>query len=104
MSSSHCSREACFEACHITLVITGEAGTLIVLSEEEEPVGYGVPLGPSKPDWQGASIGLEAEGRELHRGRELASLSALLGVSMALPLLFPAKHFGNGGGVSPYSL
>lgn len=36
---------------HITLVITGEVGILIVPSEEEEPVGYGVPLGPSEPDW-----------------------------------------------------
>lgn len=86
------------------MVITGKVGTLIVPSEEEEPVGNGVPLGPSKPDWQGAYMGLEAEGREPHRERELASLSALLGISMALPLLFPAKHFGNGGGVSPYSL
>ena len=34
---------------------------------------------------------------EPQRGRELASLSALLGISVALPLLFPAKHFGNGG-------
>lgn len=66
MSNSHCSgkgtSEPCLEACHITLVITDEVGTLIVLLSEKELMGDGVPLGPSKPDWQGASIGLEAEG------------------------------------------
>lgn len=43
-------------------MITGEVGALTVPSEEEEAVGDGVLLGPSKPGLPMSPVGLESEG------------------------------------------
>lgn len=43
-------------------MLTSEVGTLTVPSEEEEAVGDGVPLGPSKPGLPLSPVGLESEG------------------------------------------